>query len=150
MKYKQFIKNLDELKKHLIIIKQHINFFSKVYEYPLNSENISDIVNNQVEKLDSLAYRFLKLQDTLGKTLKLYFSLKEENTDNLTMLDILNLAEKVGFSISVTKWRELRELRNILSYEYEDNYDKIANSINYIADNINFLETIVKEIEEKF
>ena len=149
MKELQFNKNLEELKKHLKVIKKQTTFLANFYGYPLNEENISDIVEFEVEKLDSLAYRFLKFQDTLGKTLKLFFSLKEENTDNLTMLDILNLAEKVGFSINVKKWRELREMRNILSHEYEDNYEKIANSINYIIDNFEFLEKIIKEIEAK-
>ena len=99
MKELQFNKNLDELKKHLKVIKKQIDFLSNFYGYPLKEENISDIIEFEVEKLDSLAYWFLKLQDTLDKTLKLFFSLKEENTDNLTMIDILNLAEKVGFSI---------------------------------------------------
>ena len=50
MKELQFNKNLKELKKHLKVIKKQITFLENFYGYPLNEENISDIVEFEVEK----------------------------------------------------------------------------------------------------
>lgn len=54
--------------------------------------------------LDTIAYRFSKLQESIGKLLRIYLFIQGEETERLFMKDIINLAEKRGLSINWGKW----------------------------------------------
>ena len=145
-KYKMYI---EELEKHNKVLRNHFYKINMLYGLPINEEMIKDLIEENVEILDSIAYRFAKFQDTLGKTLKLWFSLKGESVDNLTIIDVVNLAEKIDFSINKKVWWEMRSLRNKLSHEYEKEYIKIATSINDIYEFYPKLEKILDELNSR-
>ncbi|WP_457564445.1 hypothetical protein [Caminibacter sp.] len=65
------------------------------------------------------------------------------------MLDLINLAEKKGFSINLDFWRKLKSVRNELTHEYIESYDNIAKALNFLYKNINNFEKILKELEER-
>jgi uncharacterized protein with HEPN domain len=67
----------------------------------------------------------------------------------LTMIDLINLAEKVGFDIDVRLWRELRELRNNLTHEYTENYEKIAYALNRLKELLPRFEKILDELKSR-
>ncbi len=74
---------------------------------------------DKVETLDSFIFRFSKLQDSMGE--KLFPSLLEflgEEVRNKPFIDILNRLEKLELIPSAEKWKELRELRNLLTHTY--------------------------------
>ena len=81
--------------------------------------------------------------------IKLYFSLVEENTDSLTMLDLINLAEKMGFSIDREFFRELRLLRNSITHEYVENISEIKKALNNLKEILPRLEKIIYELKER-
>ena len=145
-KYQMYI---DELDKHNKILKNHFYKIDMMYGLPINEKMIEDLVEENVEILDSIAYRFAKFQDTLGKALKLWFSLKGEGVENLTIIDVINLAEKMDFSINKKIWWDTRSLRNRFSHEYEKNYLKIAIALNDIYEFYPKLEKILNELKNR-
>jgi len=141
---------LDELDKHLVQLKKNLNYLEVFYTFPLNEKYIRIILeSSDIDKLDSIAYRIIKFQDSLGKAIKLFFSIAEENTDMLTMIDLINLAEKVGFDIDVRLWRELRELRNNLTHEYTESFEKIAYALNRLKELLPRYEKILDELKSR-
>ena len=146
---KKFEKNINEQEKHIKRLKSAFNTLESKYSFPITSESIEKIISDDkdVVLLDQIVYRFSKLQDNFGKIFRLYFLLKGENVENLTIIDVINLAEKVGLNITKEKWFELRELRNILTHEYEDEYDEIAKVINKIYSELEFLEELLNQLK---
>ena len=61
---------------------------------------------------------------------KLLFSLREINSENLPMIDILNLLEKLEIIPSISIWDRLRGIRNVITHEYpieiEERLENIA------------------------
>ena len=139
---------LDELDKHLAQLKKNLNYLEVFYTFPLKEKYIRIILeSSDVDKLDSIAYRIIKFQDSLGRAIKLFFYFAGENTDMLTMIDLINLAEKVGFDIDVRLWRELRELRNNLTHEYTESFEKIAYALNRLKELLPRFEKILDEVK---
>ncbi len=96
--------------------------------------------------LDQIAYRFSKLQDSLGKLLRVTLSILGESVEHLPMIDVINIAEKFGFPVSEEKWFELQSLRNLIAHEYEEETDKIAELINGIYRELKYLENLIQYI----
>jgi uncharacterized protein with HEPN domain len=128
MKEKYFA-YIDELNRHNRVIEK---IFKKIGDFPLDKEKVEDLIEENVELLDSLAYRFSKFQDTLGKAIKFWLILKGENVDNLPIIDVINIAEKIGLSINKDLWWEMEIIRNEISHEYEIDYEEVAKTLNNI------------------
>ena len=141
---------LEELDKHLKQMKKNISYLDVFYGFPLKDEYVETILNSSdIDKLDSIAYRMIKFQDSLGKSIKLFFALKEEDTESLTMLDLINLAQKKGFSIDVELWREIRRLRNALTHEYIQSISEITHAVNILKNKLSFFEKILNELKNR-
>ncbi|NPA41728.1 MAG: hypothetical protein GXO18_05570 [Aquificae bacterium] len=146
---------LEERYEHLYTETQkHISRLKGAYKHlqqvgmPLNANKVREILQGDlVAYLEQIAYRFSKVQDNLGKLVRLYLSIKGENVDNLTMIDVLNLAERYQLGIDKIKWFELRELRNTIVHEYEDRTENIAHAINKIHDQLPYLENLLKRLK---
>ena len=87
-----------------------------------DKDSVVKMIAGQRRLLDQLAYRFTKLQDSMGmKLLPLLLDLAEEPLpENVTFAVKLQQLERLGALQSVEKWRMLREIRNQLAHEYED------------------------------
>ncbi|NKQ41625.1 MAG: hypothetical protein HF962_08670 [Sulfurovum sp.] len=70
--------------------------------------------------VNSFLFNFGKLQDKIGAKLfkQVLYELKEIDTFEQPMLDILHMLEKMKIIDSVLQWEKLREIRNILAHEY--------------------------------
>ena len=134
--YKQKVTdNLNESNKHLLRIENAFEALKKNYTFPINIENFKVILEN-IEHLaysDQIIYRFSKLQDCMGAKLFKSVLLYEGENVNKPFLDILNQLEAIDI-INVDEWFEIRDFRNEIAHDYEDN-DEIA---------INILNTIYK------
>lgn len=73
--------------------------------------------------LDQTAYRFMKLQDSLGeKVLPGVLSLTlDPLPPEVPFAEKLQRLERLGVLGSVETWRLLREVRNTLAHDYPDN-----------------------------
>ena len=139
-----FVNNsLKDLKKYKEKIENEFNM-------PLSEDDISDMLEDEIYKaiLDSISYRFLKIQSTIEE--KLFKEVLEEigiSTLNKSFVEILGEIEREGI-VSVDEWKELRVIRNSLSHDYPEELAEITIAINEILEKIDFFETIIKKIQK--
>lgn len=100
---------------------------------PTTADQLANLKNEQVEALDQYIYRYTKLQDAMGQRLfkHLLASLAEE-VRSMAFIDKLNRLEQLGAIPSSQEWLELRQLRNQLAHEYEDNTKEQSEIINLV------------------
>ncbi len=145
-KFKFFLK---EVERHYQILDENIESLKEYF--PLDANKIEKLVKSKehLKTLDQIAYRYIKLQDTLGKVLR-YFLLKEgELVEHLSMVDIIHKIQKLGIFIEEEFWFEMRSLRNNITHEYPDMYEEIAEAINSLASIKNQIKEIIDNIKER-
>ncbi|QFY88708.1 hypothetical protein D5125_04005 [Magnetovirga frankeli] len=71
------------------------------------------------ETLAAFRVRFSDFQEHIGKTMRAVAIEEEQKTDPFTA--VLLYMEKLGVIESVQAWKEMRELRNAINHEYEEN-----------------------------
>lgn len=109
--------------------------------FPLTEIKYNSLSAEEIQDIDQFIYRFSKLQDTVGnKLIKMVFALYEENTEQCTFIDILNRLEKADI-INATDWKELREIRNALSHDYEDDPTASVAILNRLYEKESILES---------
>ncbi|MCF8242840.1 MAG: DUF86 domain-containing protein [Melioribacteraceae bacterium] len=119
---------------------------------PLTKEQLEKLSNDDIAHIDQLIYRFSKLQDSIGQKLfkSILFTLDEQVSDKAA-IDIFNRLEQLGIIEDYDKWKELRELRNELAHEYEEDLNETAEKLNSLlnrkSDLENYFNDIVKYIE---
>lgn len=132
--YKQKVHdNLSESNKHLSRLQNAIKALERNYIFPLSMEKFKSILES-VEHLaysDQIIYRFSKLQDCMGAKLFKSVLLYEGENVNKPFLDILNQLEAIDI-INVDEWFEIRDLRNEIAQDYEDNDELAVNILNTI------------------
>ena len=101
----------------------------------MNREKYISLTKDEVQALDQFLFRFSKLQDAVGQKLfKQILILHEDDNllvENMPFLDILNRLERVGV-LEVESWRRLRDSRNELAHNYDDEPQEMAEAINKI------------------
>lgn len=99
---------------------------------PFTAETVTHLSAAQRRLLDQLAYRFIKLQDTLGERVLpgLLVLTEEPIAESATFAEKLQRLERLGAVTSTENWRLLRELRNQIAHEYPDAPDLQAAAIN--------------------
>ena len=144
----RYKKSYEETNKHLERLKKAYRILSSKNLLPLDSEKVEKILDDEYLTAipDQIVYRYSKLQDSLSKLIRSYLYLKGENVENLTMVDVLNKAEKFEIGITKEKWFKLRELINILVHEYENEKFKIAETLNRIYDELKYFENLLKRL----
>lgn len=141
--------NLNESYKHLIRLENAFTALQKNYSFPLNKDRFLKILES-VEHLaysDQIIYRFSKLQDCMGAKLFKAVLLYEGENINKPFLDILNQLEAINI-ISVDEWFEIRDLRNEIAHDYEDNEELAINILNTIFKLKKELEDILNAIKK--
>jgi len=138
---------IEECKKHL----SRMNYaYQKVFSLsPFTEERITKLGDEDITYIDQLIYRFTKLQDVIGQKLfKAVLLTLEEEVRDKSAIDIFNRLEQLGFVKDYEMWQELRELRNELSHEYEEDSKETAEKINSLLKRKPDLEVYFKLIVE--
>lgn len=129
----------------IIDAKAHI---SKLF--PVDKNTMTNLSKIDFLWIELLVSRFGKLQDILGaKIIPLFFEEHQTNIQNMTMLDIINLCEKVGIIKNAALWKEMRSIRNHVESEYPDHPELIALYLNQLYDLIPELLSILDNIEKR-
>lgn len=139
--------NIKESLKHLKRLNDAFDQLSNSYAIPFNMKGYQAILANLQDLAfsDQIIYRFSKLQDCMGAKLFKSILLYQGENVNRPFLDILNQLERMDI-ISVDEWFEIRDLRNEIAHDYEEN-DKIAVDIlNMIYSLKNELENILNSV----
>ncbi|NPA58435.1 MAG: hypothetical protein GXN94_03970 [Aquificae bacterium] len=144
---KRFESYLNEVEKHLDILKEDLQIFEPFF--PMDGAKLEKLIQNRdyLRVFDQIAYRFLKLQEGLGKLLKWYFLKKGENVENITIVDIVNLAEKTGLDMDEDFWFRIRALRNSLVHEYGLKYEEVASALNSLRDSLLRIERLKNQLK---
>jgi len=85
---------------------------------------------------DQIAYRFGKLQDSMGgKVMPLILDLAQETVPvNATFTEKLNSLERIGAIPAAAEWKKFRVIRNALAHEYPDDPELRTSAINRFLD----------------
>jgi glutamine synthetase adenylyltransferase len=79
---------------------------------------------DQHESLAAFRVRFSEYQEHLGKTMRAIAIEEEAVTEPFGA--VLALMEKLGVLDSVEHWKLIRDLRNAINHEYEENPDRLS------------------------
>ena len=132
--YKQKVQdNLNEGYKHLLRLENAFTALQEQYQFPINMDDFKTILDSiqYLAYSDQIIYRFSKLQDCMGAKLFKSVLLYEGENVNKPFLDILNRLEVTDI-INVDEWFEIRDLRNEIAHDYEDNDEMAINILNTI------------------
>ena len=128
-------------KEHLIEAKLEIKYPIEYYDNLTKLEKFA---------LDTLIFRFSKLQDLIGaKIFRNYLEYLELPTNELSFFDILKEIEKEGI-IDIDSWSELREIRNDIAHDYPQELDEMLEKINLFIEKSDLLLNILQKLEEKY
>ena len=116
------------MSEHIALIWKKLEHLERMREYLLYSQGqtqrllpIQDWAGLLPEHHESLAafrVRFSEFQEHMGKTMKAVALEEEKPSEPFTA--VLLYMEKLGCLDSVERWKEIRELRNAINHEYED------------------------------
>lgn len=143
-------KYINECKKHKLRIEKS---YAKVKDiFPLSAQRYEKLSDDEIEAIDQYLFRFAKLQDALGMRLfKIIVSEYVDTINELTFLDILNHLEKIGILEDVNVWKRLRDIRNDISHQYDDEPQEMAQALNnifaYKDELLEIFERIVAKVE---
>ena len=76
------------------------------------------------ETLAAFRVRFSEFQEHLGKTMRAIAIEEEIQAEHFGA--ILAFMEKLGFIESTERWKLIRELRNAINHEYEEDAERLA------------------------
>ena len=148
--YKEkLLKIIKEIEIHLKRIDEAFKELENRHKFPLNYGEFEEILLNKVSLAfaDQVIYRFSKAQDSIGaKLFKNYLLYQGENVDK-PFLDILDRFEKMEI-LNIDKWFLLREIRNEIAHEYEDEDEKAMEILNSIYKYRIELYEILKHIKQ--
>jgi hypothetical protein len=140
--------NLHQAYTHLKRLNNAFSELNSRYRFPIDKKSYENLINN-IQDLafsDQIIYRFSKLQDTIGaKLFKGLLLYQGENVDK-PFLDILNQLEKIDI-VDVNEWFELRDLRNEIAHDYDNNDNLAIDILNNIFESKSELEKILNSIE---
>jgi len=132
---------------HIARLQEILNALKRLY--PLNVEKYQDLGLEEKNLLDSLAFRFSKLQDLIGsKIFREYLREVGFVTEEKTFLELLMEIEKEGI-IDVDTWSDFRKMRNLIAHDYPEDVEKKVEAINYLVENAPILMEVVRKIESK-
>lgn len=117
--------------------------------FPLTPESYSGLLDDQIPYIDQFIFRFSKLQDTMGgKLFKAVLNYLGEETEEKSFIDIFNRLEQLKVISDIEKWSELRTIRNIVSHEYDDDYEAMAGSLNRLFESKDSILSWFTAVEE--
>ena len=139
---------LNECQKHKQRILEASEDLDKLM--PLDEKSYKSLSKDEIQALDQFLFRFSKLQDAMGRKLfRLILILKEgdeEFVNSLNFIDILNHLEKMKI-LYAKQWKELRDIRNELAHNYDDDSQEMAEILNIIYTKKDDLFVILKNIK---
>jgi hypothetical protein len=141
---------LQESQIHLQRLDIAFDELKKRHSFPIQLPQFSMLLENNMDVAfaDQIIYRYSKAQDCMGaKLFKAFMQYQGENIDK-PFRDILNLLEKWQL-LEVEEWFVLREIRNEIAHDYENDYSKACDILNNIEQSRADLWKIFNEIKNK-
>lgn len=144
-----------KLKKYFNECDKHLQRIEEAYadikdSVPLTVEKYQILSKDEVQDIDQYLYRFSKLQDTLGqKIFKLVLDIYEPTPEVIPFIDMLNKLEKLNFLDNTKEWIHLRDVRNKIAHQYDDEPYEMTQALNDILNQKNILKAIYERFKQK-
>jgi hypothetical protein len=123
---------------HLQRMREYLNYSTQKAQRILPITNWRALSLEQHETLAAFRVRFSEFQEHLGKTMRAVAI--EEEVEAERFGSVLAFMEKLGVLESAERWKLIRELRNAVNHEYEEDADRLTQ----------FFTEIVKATPELF
>ncbi|WP_457563017.1 hypothetical protein [Caminibacter pacificus] len=108
----------------------------------IEDENFMDI-------LDTLAFRFSRLQGLLGEKLfKEYLILTLRDVEGKSFVEMLRMLEKEGL-VNIEEWQSFRKIRNFIFHDYPLGDSEKIEAINFLIASTPKLITIFDNLKDK-
>ena len=120
-----------ECRKHAI--RMNSAYEKMEPKLPIKPEKVFNLSDDEVEHIDQFIFRFSKLQDSISQ--KLFKAVLEElgeEVSNKPMIDIFNRLEQLEIITDYEEWKELKNLRNDIAHEYEEDKNEAAEKLNLL------------------
>ena len=102
--------------------------------------DVSALTADERETISAFTTRFASYQEQLGKAMRAIAI--EEEAPTSPFGAILALMEKLEILPSAEIWKEVRELRNLVNHEYEDDPVLLAQVLSAMMDKAGFLMSV--------
>ena len=139
------------LKNYFTQADRHIEMIDDALEVlspKIPIENYASLDRLEKFALNTLIFRFSKLQDLIGsKIFRNYLDFSGFDISEKSFYQILSEIEKEGI-VDIDIWNEMRELRNKIAHEYPEDIDETIESINLFIDKSNILVDISLILEK--
>jgi len=141
-------KYFNECDKHLQRIEEAYSDICS--QLPISVEKYNKLTKDEVQAIDQYLYRFSKLQDTMGdKIFGLIIEKFQANRAKLPFIDMLNYLEKLEFITSAKEWIKLREIRNNIAHQYDDEPEEMAPAITAMLNQKEIIKSIYLQLKDK-
>ncbi len=122
---------------------------------PITRETFINLSKEEIYIFELLTSRFSKMQDDIGSKI---FSviLKIAAKESVAFIDNLNALEALNIIPSSDWWQDLRQLKNEITHDYEDEYDELTKHTNELMGRVQqlleywqSLKPILEELKSK-
>jgi hypothetical protein len=138
--------SLSIAKKEAINLQQ---ILPRLFPEPISVEKVAALpqLPDWSERVEAFASRYARFQDQLGeKLLPRYLAVLAHQAKS--MIDVLNVAERLGIVSSAEDWLVYRNLRNRLVHEYVSDPAELADALNAAHSATLILLNVLKAVEE--
>jgi hypothetical protein len=132
------IEHLQKMAAYLSWSLQQVNAFLPIRAW-------DKLTQEQHESLAAFRVRFSDFQEHIGKTMRAIAI--EEEINHEPFGAVLAFMEKLGILDSSRHWKLIRELRNSVNHEYEDNPERLAEFFQQLAQEVPFLVAYANALE---
>ncbi len=165
----------ESLDKSFVIAQKHLHRLQYAYTkiaplFPLDAEKYTQLSDEEIAYIDQYLFRFAKLQDVMGQKIFRYLLLyvgedvdykpfmdilnRMEKLELLEdakqwiklLMDILNRMEKLELLEDAKQWIKLREIRNEISHQYDDDPEEMSVAINHIVGEKETIERVFQKL----
>lgn len=109
---------------HLKQMRKYLEYSEQRVHHILPITNWQDLSFEQHETLAAFRVRFSEFQEHLGKTMRAIAI--EEEVEAERFGAILAFMEKLGIIETTERWKLIRELRNAINHEYEEDAERLS------------------------
>ena len=135
---------LDQCRRHL----RYLRDACRRIPWPLTAEQMESPDDGLVAALDQFAFRFSRLQDTLGQKAfrAVLVGILREPCEDSPMRDLLDRLERLRLLPSADRWEEIRAARNALAHDYPDTAAQRAARLNLARPMVEEMSVVLESL----
>ncbi len=115
---------------------------------PVTATHFSEQADALVAALDQFAFRFVRLQDTMGSKLFRAFLVEclKEPYEEAPFRDVLDRLEGLRLIGSADAWERIRVMRNALAHDYPESAEEKAAALNVAIEMADEMEAVLQRL----